>query len=302
MLKKTVLCPYPIGFLEDQLHGIMSGDFIMFAAATGSGKSSLSRILAQNAIANRCPVVLYSLEDEVDTYASDAVYREALRQGCELDFRQWLVDNTANPGKYREATLKAAQKATRKDLITGMPLQVVHEMQTGTQWSVRSILNTMAQEAAKGYRLFVLDHLDVLVPSERPDDMVRSINALWNFVSTRQVALITFSQLATNRNKDSLCPGLDDLRGSKSKIHTPTIVVSLARHNYGYYTCLDHPNAKPTYFRLLKNRQGGLLGAAVCYFERGAYVQQYRSVTTNESGTQIDNMTAKDLQKWVANK
>lgn len=297
MLRKTVLCPYPIKFLQDKLHGIMSGDFIVFAAGTGTGKSTISRILTQNATFNSCPVVLYSLEDEPDTFVSDAVYREAVKRGCALDFREWLVDNTLNPEKYRDAAVVAGQRALIKDKELGIPLQVVHEMQAGSGWNIQTILKSMAQEIDKGYRLFVLDHLDVLVPSERPDDMVRAINALWRFVADRQIALITFSQLATNRNKESLCPCLDDLRGSKSKVHTPTVVVSLARHNYGWYSSLANPDASPTYCRILKNRQGGGVSAAVCYFEKGHYIPAYTEVSCNESGTMIDNMTARDFQK-----
>lgn len=297
MLQKKVVCPYPIMFLQDKLHGIMTGDFIMFCAGTGGGKSTISRILTQNAIYNSCPVVLYSLEDEPDTFVSDSVYRECLKSGCKLDFREWLVDNTFFPDKYKEQALTAGKRALLKDKELGIPLQVVHEMQIDNSWNVRTILESMAKEADKGYKLFILDHLDVLVPSERPDDMVRAINALWRFVSERQIALITFSQLATGRNKESLCPSLDDLRGSKSKVHTPTVVVSIARHNYGFYADMSCPEAKPTYCRILKNRQGGKLATAVCFFDRGHYIQNYLEVDCNESGTLIDNMTAKDLQK-----
>lgn len=299
MLKKTVLCPYPIKFLEDKLHGIMTGDFVMIAAGTGTGKSTISRILTQNAIYNSCPVSLYSLEDEPQTFISDSVYREAVKGGCALDFREWLVDNTLNPDKYKREAAVAAQRAMLKDKQLGVPLQCVHEMQTDGNWNVRTILAEMAKEADKGYRLFILDHLDVLVPSERPDDMVRTINALWRFVSERQIALITFSQLATGRNKESLCPCLDDLRGSKSKVHTPTVVVSIARHNYSYYSSPLNPEASPTYCRVLKNRQGGKLSTAVCFFERGHYVPHYQEVESNEAGTVIDGMNARELQKMA---
>lgn len=299
MLQKRVLCQYPIQFLEDKLHGIMTGDFIMFAAGTGTGKSTISRILTQSAIFQSCPVVLYSLEDEPQTFISDSVYREVLKSNghINMDFREWLVDNTLHPEKYKREAMVAAQRAMLKDKELGIPLQVVHEMQVNGAWNVRAIIESMAREADKGYKLFILDHLDVLVPSERPDDMVRAINALWRFVSEKQIALITFSQLATGRNKDALCPCLDDLRGSKSKVHTPTVVVSIARHNYGYYVSPNNPQAYPTYCRILKNRQGGKSSAAVCFFERGHYISHYMEIESNESGTMMDGLTARDLAK-----
>lgn len=298
MLKKTVLCKYPLQFLEDNLHGIMTGDFIMIAAGTGTGKSTISRILTQNAAACDCPVVLYSLEDEAQTFVSDSVYREVLKtQACLMDFREWLVHNTLYPEKYKEAARIAAQKAIRVDKNLNIPILIVHEMQTNAAWNINNVIRTMEEEIKKGYKLFILDHLDVLVPSERPEDMVRAINTLWRFVSENQIALITFSQLATGRNKESLCPSLDDLRGSKSKIHTPTMVISIARHNFGYYSIPDNQNAMPTYVRILKNRQGGKTKAAVCFFDRGNYLETYQDVECNESGTLIDGMTSRDFMK-----
>lgn len=297
MLRKTVLCKYPIKFLEDKLHGIMTGDFVMLAAGTGTGKSTISRILTQNAVYNSCPVVLYSLEDEPDTYVSDSVYREAVKAGCELDYREWLVDNTKNPEKYKSCAEIAVQKAMLKDKELGIPLQVVHEMKSDSGWTVRGMIKQMLEEYEKGYRLFILDHLDVLVPSERPEDMVKVINALWRFVSEKQIALITFSQLSAKRNKDALCPSLDDLRGSKSKVFTPTVVISLARHNSDYYKLIDCPEASPTYVRILKNRQGGKASTGICYFYKGGYRLNYQEVLSNESGTVIDGMSAKDFSK-----
>ena len=93
MLEKRVICPYPVSFLQDMLEDITTGDFIMIAANTGTGKSSLSRMFMKNAIDNKCPVVLYSLEDQAETAAANDVYLEAIKDGCELNFKQFLKDN-----------------------------------------------------------------------------------------------------------------------------------------------------------------------------------------------------------------
>lgn len=292
MLRKELLCTYPIAFLQDKLHGIMSGDMIMIAASTGVGKSTLSRIIVNHAISEDCPAVLFSLEDEPQTYATDSVYKEYLKQAFEpLDFREWLLDYSSNPKKYEEFAKKAALKAVNE--IKGLQSCKVYEMKT-PNWSLEEIINLITKHYEEGYRLFILDHMDVLVPSESPSDMVRAINDLWRLVAEKQIALITFSQLASNRNKESLCPGLDDLRGSKSKVHTPTIVLSIARHIYGFYPDVF---GKPTYCRILKNRQGGNTCAAVIYFNRGTYAQEYKEVKTNESGTTIDGETVTSLIK-----
>lgn len=295
MLKKQLLCTYPISFLQDKLHGIMTGDMVMIAAATGVGKSTLSRILIQHANGEDVPCVLFSLEDEPQTFVTDSVYRQYLKKAFEpLDFRQWLLDYSDNPDKYEEYAKEAARSGVAKNK-DGLKNIVVYEMRT-PNWSLDEVISTMKKHIEEGYKLFILDHMDVLVPSELPSDMVRAINELWRLVAENQVALVTFSQLASNRNKESLCAGIDDLRGSKSKVHTPTIVISIARHTYGYY---PQTNGKPTYCRILKNRQGGNTCCAVVYFDRGNYAPKYDIVQCNESGTTIDGQTQRTLIKMA---
>ena len=293
MLKKELLCTYPISFLQDKLHGIMTGDMIMIAAATGVGKSTLSRIIMQHASEEQIPSVLFSLEDEPQMFVTDSVYREYLSQAFEpLDFREWLLDYSNDPKKYEECAKAAAIKGMKRTQ-QGLKYTVVYEMKT-PNWTLDEVVATIKKHIEEGYKLFILDHMDVLVPTELPSDMVRAINDLWRLVAENQIALITFSQLASNRNKESLCAGIDDLRGSKSKVHTPTIVLSIARHIYGFYPDVT---GKPTYCRILKNRQGGNTCAAVIYFKHGKYAPGYLQVTCNESGTTIDGETQRTLIK-----
>lgn len=297
MLKKVVLCEYPVKFLQDALHGVLSGDMIMIAAGTGRGKSTLTRMFMQKCREQKRPAVLYSLEDEPGTYATDVVYRLYLKRAFEpMDFREWMLDYTANPEKYTDLCEQAAEEAMACS-EDGLPLSCVHEMRN-PNWTLPQIVQQMAQEIRDGYKLFILDHLDILVPSENPKDMVTAVNALWRFVAENQIALITFSQLATGRNKDALCPSIDDLRGSKIKVNTPTIVISFARHTYSFYS--DHKGL-PTYMRILKNRQGGQTKCAVVFFDRGNYLPEYLDVQCNEAGTTIDGMTHKLLQKDYGN-
>lgn len=298
MLTKHILCDYPIKFLQDNLHGIMTGDMIMIAGGTGIGKSTLSRILMQGARKQGQPTVLYSLEDEPGTFATDMVYRLYLEKAFEpMDFREWMVDYTKNPDKYKQYCETAGESFVQ-ETDTGLPITVVHEMKN-PNWTLRELVEQMQKEVDAGYKLFILDHIDILVPSEKPADMVQAVNALWRFVAERQIALITFSQLSTTRNKDSLCPGIDDLRGSKIKVNTPTIVLSIARHRYGFYS---DDLGSPTYCRILKNRQGGQTKAGVVFFNRGSYDESYIPVECNEAGTMIDGETQKTLLKKQASK
>lgn len=301
MLRKEVLCNWPIQYLQDELHGILTGSFTVIAAHTGGGKSTVSRLLTNSAIYQGCPVVLYSLEDEPQAYVSDFVYREFVKDtGSNLDFAEFLIKETMYPEEFNKYKGLYAYRAKQKT-ESGVPMLTVHEMERNPAWTLERVLAEMKKEIERGNKLFILDHLDVLVPSERPSDMVNTVRQLWDLVAEKQIALITFSQLATNRNKESLCAGIDDLRGSKSKVQTPTIVISLARHNYGAYKLPEDPNAKPTYLRILKNRLGGSTSAAVCYFNHGHYLEEYNKVDCNESGTNIDGYTSAELIKMQKN-
>lgn len=265
----------------------------MICANTGTGKSTISRLFANNAIENGCPVVLYSLEDEAGVPFANACYQLGLREGrCQgMDLKQWLIRNTENPDEFAEDRQRVYDEWTKKT-DNGNDFFVLHENKENEIWTLDKVIKQITDEINNGYKLFIIDHIDVLVPSELPSDMVNAMRRLWNLISEKQVALITFSQLASRRNLESLCPGLDDLRGSKSKVHTPTVVISISRHRYDYYQA----RSNPTYMRILKNRFGKT-GCAVVYFDRGVYDSFYTNVECNESGTYIDGMTARDLSR-----
>ncbi len=299
MLEKHLLIEYPIKFLQTETHGIMTGDLILFACGTGGGKSTLSRIITRQAAAQNCPVVLYSLEDEKGTYAASAIYQKFLSKNySELDFRAWLLSNTQHPEKYQQYAIQCRDEAL-KTTTEGLPLQVVHEMSSEFMGAdvLWKIIASIRQEIDKGYKLFVLDHLDVLVPSERPEEMVRAMTELWRLVNEKQIALITFSQLASGRNKEVIAPGLDDIRGSKSKVHTSTIVVSLARDCVSYYP--EHKGS-PTICRILKNRLGGKTAIATIFYHKGQYTNDFVHMTCNESGMIVNDMSVHDFYKRQA--
>lgn len=301
MLNTHILCDYPIRYLQHRLLGITTESLVIFACGTGCGKSTISRLIAQSAREQNCPVVLYSLEDAPGTYSTDMVRQEYITAtGDFVNMLQFATMHAENPDKYAEYRQKAYVKSQTKT-DSGLLLQVVHEQVARNDWTIDRLVKSLRSEIAAGYRLFVIDHLDVLCPSERVEDMARTMNELWALVIEHHIALITFSQLSSARLKNSLCPGVDDLRGSRTKGHKATTVITLAKHPYGYYPCLGFPNASATYLRIAKQRGAGT-GCAVVWFDKGRYLNAYREVDCNESGTFIDGMTQDKLQKFKDNK
>lgn len=292
MTQTNFLCDFPISFLQDNLHGIMKGDLIMIAAGTGVGKSSCSRMIVRQAVKQGIGTALYSLEDEKGTFAKKSVYRLYCSHTHEpMDYRLFKDILANDPKQFKSERRQVAEELYRQG-ESGEPLFVTHEMKT-PNWTLPEIMTQMTEEIEKGYRLFILDHFDIIA-EDMPAAQKKAIDALWRFVSENQIALITFSQLSATRNKEALCPSSDDLRGSKSKVQTPTIVLSLARHTYDLYS---HLPGKPTYCRILKDRDDGKICCGVIFYDHDRYLDNYLMVDCNESGTRIHGETRKTLEK-----
>ena len=299
MLTTNLLCKWPIKFLEDKLYGICSGDLITIACDSGVGKSTLSRLITRSARDQQCPVVLYSLENRPDTFVTEEVLREYEEDtGEHLDMRQFEILHTNHPERF----VKYRQKVFEKDSVVikhgeeDIDVLVVHEQVTKGDWNVYNLIKSMKVEILKGYRLFVIDHLDVLVQKDELSDTKMAMDELWSLVQEHNIAIVAFSQIV--KKCVALCPSYDDLRGHKAKVYKSTIIITLGKHEYGYYpTPIRYPNAKPTYMRIAKSRSTDT-ACAVCFYFCGEYLDDYREVLCDNAGMFIDGMSREKLQKY----
>lgn len=301
MLEKTVLCKWPIRYLQDKLLGICTGDLIMIGAGTGNGKSTISRLITSKAVDDGCPVVLYSLENETGTAVMERVRQMYNREhGTNYGEREFEIWHTKEPTlfeKYRQAIYEQDTR-TNSD---GLQMLRLHEQVVSLNYGIETLLRSMRAEIAQGYKLFVIDHIDVLITQARDElsQTVENMSKLWEFVSTNGIAVITFSQLG-DVNPSVLCPGTDMMRGSRSKGHRATAVITLAKHDYGYYQ-MPYPDDKafPTYMRITKFRSGGP-SCAVVFFDGMKYLDTYQEVSCDLHGYMIDGMTSERLRKYQA--
>lgn len=296
MLQTKVLCKYPISYLQDKLQGICTGDLVIFGASSGSGKSTLSRLITRSAFDQDCPVVLYSLENSPGTFVSEEVrflYNE--ETGSRIEQRPWEILHTKDPERYEEYRRKIFEKHQRKN-EDGIPLLQVYEQVADLNITVDKLVRSMIKKYNEGYRLFVIDHLDMLIsdPKNELSQTVYNMNKLWWFVSTYNVGCVAFSQ-TTDLPENILCPNDTFLRGSRTKGQRATVVIMLAQHKYGYY---PYYNALPTYMRIAKFRQGGT-SCGIVYFQDGQYVDYYKEVLCDYSGKLIDGMT---VDKFIKGK
>lgn len=294
------LCKWPIKYLQEKLIGIFAGDLWIIGAFSGCGKSTLARQITMNAHKSDVPVVLYSLENQPGTYVSEEVrmlYNE--ETGSRLEMRAFKDLESRKPEMFQKYRMQLYKNSQRTN-ADGLKLLVLHEDVRSENLSVEELLKSIDREYEQGYRLFIIDHVDMLItdPKLEMSQTTHNMNKLWAYVAQKNIALITFSQMATTIQSGVLCPGESDLRGVRTKGQRSTGVITLAKHDYGLYTAGDnHKYALPTYVRIAKNRDGST-GCAVCFFETDHYLDDCREVSCDKQGILVDGMTKEKLIRF----
>lgn len=297
--KGIVICGFPIKYVQEKLHGIYAGDLWIIGAFSGCGKSSVARLITMQAHKDGIPVVLYSLENQPGTYVREEVrmrYNE--ETGSRLDMRAFKDLESEKPEMFQKARMDIYQESKRTD-ENGLPLLVLHEDVDSKNMSVDQLIQKMNAEYEQGYRLFIIDHVDMLITDPRYEmsQTTENMNKLWAYVAQKNIALITFSQMATSIPANVLSPSESDLRGVRTKGQRATCVITLAKHDYGYYNTPGHKYALPTYVRIAKNRDGAT-SCAVCYYETDHYLDDYQEVTCDKQGVLVDGMTRDKLIRF----
>lgn len=304
MLVKELLCKWNIKYLRDALIGPCTGDFIIFGCASGTGKSTISRLITNGAVDQNCPVVLYSLENEEGTFGSETALMAFLEEtGIGMELREFALNDTDDKKRYEKFRRIACERELRRT-ASGQKILIVHEEVpdhvTGvSKWDIDSLAKSIESEVKAGYKLFIIDHLDTMAPT--PQDELRLlpiiVNRLWALVAKYKICIVSFSQL--NKSCSALCAGQNDLRGSLTKVFKCTHLITTGKHEYGYYQPpANYPGALPTYMRIAKARDSRT-SCAVCYYNYGRYIDEYLPVICDGPGMFIDGMTRDKLQKWA---
>lgn len=296
----AIVCKWPIKFLQDKLLNIYTGDLWIFGASSGFGKSTISRMIAMEA--NQCDnsVVLYSLENKPGTYADEEtriLYNK--ETGSRIEARAFKeMENKDKDAfiKYRQMVYENSKKTNSQ----GLKLLKLHEDVRGQNIGVDELLRSIQQEYNEGYRLFLIDHVDMLITNERNElaETISNMNKLWAFVANHDVAFIVFSQLR-ELPPNVIIANEEQLRGSKTKGQRATGVITLAPHDYGIYQAVNHPFAHPTYIRIAKSRDGrSSTGCAVCFFENDKYLDGYKEIMCDKQGVLVGGLTREKMVKY----
>lgn len=296
MKETRILANYPIQYLQDKLYGICTGDFVIIACASGTGKSTLSRLITFGARDAGQPVVLYSLENQSGSFVLESTLREfSFATGEYIDGRKFAICQTQNPEEYEKYRRIVYQKS-KQTTQDGLTVLVVHEQVANADWNITRLIESMKNEIEQGYKLFIIDHLDVLAPNDEYRESGVIMRELWALVDQFNIAIVSFSQV--RKTCTALCPSQYDLRGNMNKVYKCTHLITLGKHDYGYYLPpIKYPYSHPTYVRIAKARNGST-GCAVCYFNNIDYLETYKEVLCDEPGNYIDGMTRDKLTKY----
>jgi len=283
-----------IPFLDVNLTGICSGDLIMFAAMSGSGKTTFANTIAKTATEQDIPTSLFSLENAKGDFLRQAVFTEykSANPQDKNNYRQFLTDFSRNPTKYEKYT-------TCLDELFGklsggdVPMFSLIESTDGVQ-DLKTLLREVEKYISIGKKLIIIDHIDHVSNDQTADlQFIRyAMKQLANLAFQKNVCIITFSQIRKDLPATCLIPGMYDLKGGSQKADVATIVITLARDPF-----FDTEERKATLMAIRKDRYGHLAMGRL-FWCNGKYERYFKEIKDfDASGYVVDGLNKQQLLK-----
>lgn len=295
------ICNFGIGFLDNKILGFYERDLIVIGASSGIGKSSLSVLLARNALHQQVQVSLFSLENGEGSVKAKLTFIDyAKAVGRFVKEREFIDEFDKNPEKFAEYT-KTWDELNKNILAGDIPqfdlLEDYKKVDT-----VEKLLHEISVRIQLGYKIIIIDHIDCLpiLYSHRNDFISRVMTALYDLAYKHNVCIITFSQVSKTINPNIQIPGKNDLVGGADKINKATLVITLARDRYFDQ---EWDNRMATLMAIRKDRYGQLYMGRV-FFKNGDYENDYTEIKDfDERGFIVDGMNLdKVIKKYGSNK
>ena len=266
------ICDFGISFLDNKILGFFERDLIVIGASSGIGKSSLSVLLARNALRRNVQVSLFSLENGAGSVKAKLTFVDyAKRANRFVKEREFIDDFDRDPEKFAEYT-QTWDELNAKTLPGDIPLFDLLEDYTKVD-SVEKLLKEISVRIQLGYKIIIIDHIDCLpiLYAHRNDFISKVMTALYDLAYKHNVCIITFSQVSKTINPNIQIPGKNDLVGGADKINKATLVITLARDKY-HDLELEHKMA--TLVAIRKDRYGQPYMGRL-YFRNGEYEDDF---------------------------
>jgi replicative DNA helicase len=231
-----------VSFLDECLEGIFPGDFFLFAAKSGEGKTSIITEVALNAIGQGKQVFTFGLEAFKGEFSARILYQKVAQEAGKknMDFLSWW---RGRHPELKDVTNREAEKLapTLKNLHT-----FYKERGGFTNRELLRNLNEIRSQAD----VVILDHVHVMDNAESYKEQQETAQLLLDFALVESKPVIAVSHVRKDDGKAwKVLPDIDDLHGHSDLFKKALQVVILGRD-----TTQDDRDA--TLMKVVKSRYG----------------------------------------------
>lgn len=284
--RNKIVGKYGVPYLDKELLGISKSDLVVIGARSGSGKSSLARIIYESN--DKTKTALFSLENysgDIEMSMIRKLYNEKTKAGHTS--REWQTNKMLWIDKKKlDETIKEVNESLDGAYIFGRTVRA--EDGSESPWTIKELADKIVWCATRGVNLIIIDHLDYL-DKDNPDESDNShVTALMKAIRQAQeigAAVVAFSHLRKPIGKvdDLVVPNENEFIGSSNKVKQATQVIMFAPANEG-----NDVDGYGTWCCIRKNRNGGIKNRAakLKFIPRTEeYAKDYEEYIINYAGT-----------------
>jgi replicative DNA helicase len=271
---------YGIQYLDDKLRGIMDDEFVIIGLATGSGKTTISQIIARTNALKGVKTALFALESfQGETIEKEAwVYWKQVSKNFKITFREWEI--SVSESEKQRAREEAQKKFNNVKIIE----------RTNAGYTLDMLEEDFKKAVEEGCQLIILDHVDYFSNVEDLNDLKftkKVMDKVRGLQDTYKIPIVAFSQFRKSNDKGILIPALEELFGSSEKSKTATTVIIGAR-DYETNSCAGR---YPTFLAIRKDRYGETSACRTAFDSRlNCYEACYEPIRVNYWGNQITEL------------
>jgi replicative DNA helicase len=292
-----------IEYWDDCTSGIWPNDFIVLTAKSGSGKSEIASLLAQNISAQDKQVLYFALESYPGEIVDRMLYRE-LGKIVFNKYKRYINYKDFLKAKYDSEFLKEMKEATALTQTKREKMYVYYrEGKTYIKDLMEVVERFYSTDQIKNTAdLIIIDHLAYFdFDDEREYKAIKkAIRELRDLTTREKVPVILVAHLRkSNKMVKELVPDIEEIQGASEIFKEATQVITIAPH---YEMNEGHRFA--TLFRIGKFRIEGsvkrYVGVHMFNSVFNEYEPNYNIFTTSFDEKELVPVT--DLPYWAKEK
>lgn len=298
--KEEPLLKTGISCIDEPLRGLTKNTTMLIGAESGSGKTEVAIMIAENIARQGKKVVIFALESyngEIeDRRKFSKMYKEATKiLGTPFYFKDWVC------GKYKalidyEKTIKPD-----KDLEGNLFIRYRNDSEDYTIEKFESEIQKL--KSHKDIGLIVIDHLHYfyLNPDNSENtEMKMLMNKLRDMTMLNHIPIILIAHLRKkDRGEKTLVPDYYEFHGSSDIFKIATDIITMAPD----FEVETKDNKYATFFRICKDRFGNMLRKYIfgCMYdaEFRRYSDTYKLYLLKKHGTDKEFLNLKRHPSWA---